>query len=187
MADCSVLHAVRLRGAATVEYVAARCELSADQAEELLLDYEAYGWVTRFTFLEDRVWSLTEAGRQEDERILADELHALGAEQLVRRAHSSFVPLNEQLLEAVTAWQLQGQSDSLVDDLAAIVRSVHPLLADLDEVLPRFAVYRPRLDQAVAMARAGRPEWVDAVDRDSVHRVWFELHEDLLATLGVQR
>lgn len=187
MADCFLLHAVRLRGAATVEHVAARCELSPDEVQELLLDYEACGWVTRFTFLDGEVWSLTDAGRREDERILAEELRDVGAESVVRQAHRSFEPLNEQLLETVTAWQLQGESNALVADLAAIVRSVHPLLADLAGALPRFGSYRPRLEQAIAMAGHGHPEWVDGLDRDSVHRVWFELHEDLLATLGMQR
>ncbi|MDQ1594975.1 MAG: hypothetical protein QOH40_1531, partial [Arthrobacter pascens] len=26
-----------------------------------------------------------------------------------------------------------------------------------------------------------------ATDRDSFHRIWFELHEDLIATLGLRR
>lgn len=187
MADCFPLHAVRLRGAATIEHVAARCDLTREQAQEELLDYEAYGWVTQFSFQHVQVWSLTDAGRQEDERILAEQLRELGAESVVRRVYRSFVPLNEQFLETVTAWQLQGQSDSLIDDLAAIVRSSYPLLADLTSALPRFVSYQPRLEQAIAMARTGRREWVDGVDLDSAHRVWFELHEDLLATLGMQR
>lgn len=29
--------------------------------------------------------------------------------------------------------------------------------------------------------------WVTGTDRDSAHRVWFELHEDLIATLGLTR
>jgi len=28
---------------------------------------------------------------------------------------------------------------------------------------------------------------VDHTDVDSCHRVWFELHEDLIATLGIDR
>jgi hypothetical protein len=28
---------------------------------------------------------------------------------------------------------------------------------------------------------------VDRTDVDSCHRVWFELHEDLVATLGIDR
>jgi hypothetical protein len=28
---------------------------------------------------------------------------------------------------------------------------------------------------------------VDAIEIDSCHRVWMQLHEDLIATLGMQR
>lgn len=33
----------------------------------------------------------------------------------------------------------------------------------------------------------GERGWVDRTDVDSCHRVRFELHEDLVATLGLQR
>ncbi|GEK21750.1 hypothetical protein CXY01_22700 [Cellulomonas xylanilytica] len=36
-------------------------------------------------------------------------------------------------------------------------------------------------------AVAGDGGWVDRTDVDSCHRVWFELHEDLVATLGIDR
>ena len=35
--------------------------------------------------------------------------------------------------------------------------------------------------------RAGDPSWVDRTGADSCHTVWFELHEDLIATLGLRR
>ncbi|MEK8226978.1 hypothetical protein NKG05_14185 [Oerskovia sp. M15] len=39
-----------------------------------------------------------------------------------------------------------------------------------------------------APTRPGREGgWVDRTDVDSCHRVWFELHEDLVATLGIDR
>jgi hypothetical protein len=33
----------------------------------------------------------------------------------------------------------------------------------------------------------GHHSWVDAPDRDSLHAVWIQFHEDLLATLGIER
>lgn len=44
-----------------------------------------------------------------------------------------------------------------------------------------------RFDVALHSALAGQNEWVDRTDIDSCHRVWFQLHEDLLATLGIDR
>jgi len=34
---------------------------------------------------------------------------------------------------------------------------------------------------------SGRRDLVDGLDVDSLRRIWFELHDDLLATLGRQR
>ena len=73
------LHAVRLRGMADDAEVAARFELDRSVSDELLLDFEAYGWVTRVDFAGTGGWTLTTAGRREDERRLADELAAVGA------------------------------------------------------------------------------------------------------------
>jgi hypothetical protein len=33
----------------------------------------------------------------------------------------------------------------------------------------------------------GQPEWFTKPVIDSYHTVWFELHEDLLCTLGIER
>jgi hypothetical protein len=35
--------------------------------------------------------------------------------------------------------------------------------------------------------RAGEGDWFTSPLVDSYHTVWFELHEDLLATLGLER
>jgi hypothetical protein len=35
--------------------------------------------------------------------------------------------------------------------------------------------------------RAGDKEWFTGPLVDSYHTVWFELHEDLMATLGLER
>lgn len=56
-----------------------------------------------------------------------------------------------------------------------------------ERVLTRFRGYDARFAAALARARAGESAWVDRSDVDSCHRVWFELHEDLIATLGLDR
>ena len=49
---------------------------------------------------------------------------------------------------------------------------------------PHLPYTRPPLSKEVL---AGEHDWVDRTDIDSCHRVWFELHEDLIATLGLSR
>jgi len=56
----------------------------------------------------------------------------------------------------------------------------------LGRLLARFAGYHERFAAALARASAD-PAWITAADRESCHHVWFELHEDLIATLGLSR
>ncbi|MDO5500035.1 MAG: transcriptional regulator, partial [Propionibacteriaceae bacterium] len=57
---------------------------------------------------------------------------------------------------------------------------------DLEAVLDRFGDYGPRLSEAMDRALAGQSDYV-AEHPDSFHTVWFQLHEDLLLTLGRPR
>jgi hypothetical protein len=138
--------------------------------------------------------SLTESGRAENERGLAAELGP--AADTVRTAYSAFLPLNGRLQAACTQWQLKpapgdalafnDHTDSawdqaVLDELAAIGQELAPLAAQLTATLDRFAGYDSRY------TRAHQAGWVDSTTVDSCHRVWFELHEDLIATLGVRR
>ncbi len=59
------LHAARLLGMADDDQVARRFDLPGDEARELLLDFQAAGWVSRVEFADLRAWTLTEAGRAE--------------------------------------------------------------------------------------------------------------------------
>ncbi len=77
---------------------------------------------------------------------------------------------------------------TLTEILAALsgpARRLEGLEQRLTSVLPRFAGYHER-----SRGRWNGPwthdlHWVTGTDRDSCHRVWFELHEDLAATLGL--
>ena len=65
--------------------------------------------------------------------------------------------------------------------------AVQPVCQDLADVLDRFAGYGPRLANAIDRVEAGDTDYATKPMIDSYHTVWFELHEDLLATLGIER
>jgi hypothetical protein len=54
-------------------------------------------------------------------------------------------------------------------------------------VLERFGRYSARLRTALERVVAGEPEWFTKPVLDSYHTIWFELHEDLLCTLAIER
>ncbi len=82
------LHGVRVLGFPSASRIASRYGLDADAVAEALLDFEAYGWVSRTSFAGSSGWSLTAAGRAENEARLAAELDEAGARPAVTRAHA---------------------------------------------------------------------------------------------------
>lgn len=200
--DLLVLHAVRILGFADDAAVAHRFGLDRAETSELLRDAEAHGWVSHTSFAGLGGWSLTERGRAENERLLAAELAATRSADDVRDVHRDFLPLNARLQSAATDWQLRptphdplaanDHSDAawdtrVLDELAGVEHGLGPLAGRLSAVLPRFRGYDTRFTAALRRARHGESGWVDRTDVDSCHRVWFELHEDLIATLGLKR
>ncbi|QBR90976.1 transcriptional regulator [Nocardioides euryhalodurans] len=197
-----VLHAVRLLGFAPTERVAARFGLDAHDTAEALEDARARGWVEWSSFGDAAGWSLTPRGKAEGERLLAAELDATGRRDLVHRTYLDFLELNGCLLRAVTDWQTRpAAGDPLaandhqdlrwdrrtlgsLDELGIRLR---PLAAVLADTLDRLDGYGTRFAAALAEVERGDRRWVDALEVDSCHTVWFQLHEDLLATLGIAR
>jgi hypothetical protein len=203
MSALLALHAVRLKGMADTAAVAKRFALDDDTAAEDLLDAQAFGWVAWAEFAGMGGWSLTKAGRDENERQLAAELEQVdGGAEVFRVEYEHFLPLNARLLQACTDWQIRPTStDALaandhrdeawngrvVEELTALGDSLRPLSGRLMSVLSRFGGYDARFAGALERVVAGDQEWVNGTGQDSCHTVWFELHEDLLATLGLER
>jgi hypothetical protein len=118
----------------------------------------------------------------------------------VADAYDRFLVLNPELLDLCSAWHLRtvdGVAASndhadpaydarVLDRFADLDRRADPVCAQLSVVLPRFRRYRERLTVALDRARSGEREHL-ADSTTSYHAVWFQLHEDLLATLGIPR
>lgn len=197
-----VLHAVRLRGFADTAQVASRFGLNHGQVGEILLDFEALGWVHRSSFAETSGWSLTQAGRIENQRLLADELDKVEGRSLVADAHERFLPLNARFLSAMTRWQTYpipgdamaandhtdfGWDDAVINTLTSLGRRMGAVNTELAGVLNRFDGYGSRYETALNRVIRGEHHWADSITLDSCHLVWMQLHEDFIATLGLNR
>lgn len=197
-----LLHAVRPLGFADEAVIAARAGGDRAEVAEALLDAQSRGWVQHTAFADLEGWSLTDLGKAENERLLAAQRHEADPGGELHVVYQEFLPVNTRLLQACTDWQLRPtDGDRLAEndhrdlawdgrilaELAALGEELALLEGRLVAVLPRFAGYADRFAGALRRARAGEPGWVDRSDVDSCHRVWFELHEDLIATLGVDR
>ena len=196
------LHAVRLKGMADDAEVAARFELDTTLVPELLLDFQAFGWITRVEFAGTSGWSMTESGRSENERQLSHELAAADSNSSIRRAYLTFLPYNERLLRACTDWQLRPNGvdplainehtdrewdQRVLSALATLSQELRTICHELGGRLVRFQGYDDRFTAALARVERGELSWVARPRVDSCHTVWMELHEDLVATLGIRR
>jgi hypothetical protein len=196
----AVLHALRVGGFMDIAAVSARSGLPAELVSVVLDAAEARGWVIHRT---GRLvgWNLTGPGRSEGERLLAAEADAAGVRHRVEDAYRGFLALNREFLDLCTDWQLRVVDDEtclndhsdVEHDAEVLARleathvQVVPLLDELSRALPRFGPYSDRLGSALERVRLGHTEWFTKPVIDSYHTVWFELHEDLLATLGIER
>ena len=183
-----VLHTLRCIGFADLSRVAGTAGRPEGDVESELIDLAVDGLVTRTM----GAWGLTEAGRVQDAERTAAELDAAGACPAVRAAYEKFLVLNPELLDLCSAWQLRHEHDNpayggrVLDRLAELDRRAEAVCAELAAALPRFGRYRVRLSEALHRVHAGELEEL-ADSLTSYHVVWFQLHEDLLATLGLPR
>jgi hypothetical protein len=142
-------------------------------------------------------WALTPGGRTENERLLGLELELVGARPHIQDAYARFLGLNAELRAICTDWQVRGDQlndhtdvdhdEKVIGRLVALHRRARIVCRDLDAQLSRFGRYEGRLATARQNVLDGDGGWFTQPLIDSYHTVWFELHEDLLATLGIDR
>ena len=195
-----VLHGLQLKGHATSAVLAETVDLPVADVERELARLDEEGLVI------DRSaapigWGLTPAGRDAAARLLADEVDESGARATITNAYQRFRTLNAGVLDACSRWQVRdvagttvlndhrdGRYDAgVVADLARLQRRADPVVDDLAGTLDRYRTYGPRLRRALAKVESGEGDWFTKPSLPSYHTVWFELHEDLLTTLGLDR
>jgi hypothetical protein len=164
-----VLHGLRLKGVVPVDGLAQAAGLPVAEVDSTLdaLADERHV-VLRTGALVG--WSLTPAGRRELDRLLADEVDAVGARDAVTGAYRRFRALNAGVLDACSRWQVRDvdgrpvvndHSDAAYDaavvaDLARLQQAADPVCDDLAATLDRYEPYGPALRRAVpATTRSG--------------------------------
>lgn len=192
-----VLQASRLAGFAPLERVAAVYDLDPAVVAAELAGLAVAGLAAHRDGRRSG-WSLTPSGRAEGERRLAAELDAAGLRDEVTDCYRAFTVLNPRLLAVCTDWQLRDPATlndhtdadydaAVVATLVEIDTGARPVCARLAACLDRFGRYPRLLGAALARVEAGEGEWFTRPTIASYHTVWFELHEDLLATLNLDR
>lgn len=197
-----VMHGLRLKGFAEPPAVAEAVDVDEQLAKAVLDDLVAEGLAS---YREGRMsgFTLTPVGRSDHARRLSEELDRHGVRDAIVAAYRRFLTRNQDLLGVCTAWQLREDGPSgepvvndhsdpaydarVIEQLGEIDAWIQPVCAELAASLARYGRYGPRLTHALERLRAGDLDWFTKPMIPSYHTTWFELHEDLLATLGIER
>ncbi len=195
-----VLHSLRVKGSAEPPTVADFTCLEVDEVEAHLASGVEQDHVqARKGPVQG--YGLTTPGRQHHGSWITGQLDRFGVRGQAQDAYGRFVEVNERLKVTCTAWQLKNtggepvlndHSDEKYDRgvirrLHDVHRAVEPICSSLASAIDRFDVYGRRLARALAKIDEGEHAWFTSPMLDSYHTVWFELHEDQILTLGLDR
>lgn len=195
--DVRVLHAMALRELGRAEELAELLQESAEDVARALADAVAAGAAVRTA---DR-YRTTPAGRAHLQHAYESLCAELRRDPRAVAAFEAFDQLNAELLEAVLDWQTVAVAGARVVNTHADERHDQRVLDRLHRVVTRtgtalsplstydalaFALL-DRMQEALELADAGDVRWVAALELDSVHTLWFRLHEHLLRLLGRER
>ncbi len=184
-----VLMALRVKGRAGASSVATAAGVTVDAAEAALALAAARGVAERRE--EGDLFALTPAGRAELTRLLA-------AEEIDRAVlaagYDEFFAFDADLKRRLSAWQLRppdardpARTGAALASVRAAAGGAQVVTERLVTIVPRLAPYAHRLAAALRQLAAGDERFVASPRVESLHQVWFELHEDLLVTLGRER
>jgi hypothetical protein len=189
--DLSVLMALRVQGVATPERLATAV---GEDASAKVAELVAGGFASERT---GRLagFSLTPQGIEQLDKLLADE--GLRTSESVKDCYDTFLSINNRVLKISSDWQVRegvpnDHSDSFYDEdvierLAGLHERVRSCMEKLSGCAPRLGPYGRRLDSCIERLQKGDHSAFTAPLAESYHTVWFELHQDLLLTLGLER
>jgi len=196
-----VLLGLRLKGFAGADVLAETTGLDVGTVETLLDDLMAGELAVYREGGQASGFVLTATGRAAGTEALNAELAAGGARDAVQAAYDEFLGLNRDMLQLCTDWQvrdvdgeqvLNDHSDASYDQevlarLVGIDEQLNSVLVQLNGTLARYRAYGPRFQTALEKLLGGDLDYFTKPLIPSYHTVWFELHEDLLATLDIDR
>jgi pyruvate,orthophosphate dikinase len=191
-----LLRTLAEKGYATPEMAAAALLVTAEDVSPLLDHLVADGLVE----LSAGSFRLTADGKALGRERIASEARRWG-DANAQLALDGFLALDGRMKETVTAWQMRtvdgaqtfnDHTDAAYDagvlaDLGALHADAAAWARPFEAGLPQLAVYRQRLERAVAAAQGGDQRFVASPRVDSYHGVWFELHEELILLAGRNR
>jgi len=181
--DFVTLNAIYLKKMATAETIADATGLARELVAQRLAAAGDVGWIMN---LPAGAMLLTEGTDQ----VLAyyrEAYAAVRADPTVVKWYENFEALNTRFIGAVTEWQ-RSEGDERIE--RRLLQAAEKLGKDINQLvprIPRYTAYPRRLERSMDLVDQGQHDFVCKPTIDSVHNIWFEFHEDILAVLGRPR
>jgi len=182
--DFVVLNAVHLKKMAAVAQIAEVTELAADDVARCIATATEKGWLMDMGA--DGVMPLEECIAQVTNHY-REAYAALRSEAALLDWYRNFESLNQRFIAAVTEWQESDGDERRERRVLQAGGRLAKDIAQLVPLIPRYATYVRRLERSMERVDAGESDFICKPTVDSVHTVWFEFHEDILAVLDRAR
>lgn len=192
------LHTLTLRQLASAEQLA---EVNGRPVEEVRaacesLQADGHVLAARGNFM------IGPSGRELLDGRYPEAFAAIRASTEIAEAMDAFeTGVNKQVLGLTTQWQTRevdgdrvpndhGDPDydaAILDKLGRVIEKTAKVLRPLADADPLVDRFLSRIETALTRAEGGETDHVSGVRVDSVHTVWFQMHEHLLRLTGRER
>jgi hypothetical protein len=178
-----VMNAIYLKKMASVEAVADIAGLPVDEARAL-----ADSYVQRGLVLDMGGQLLLETdGTAQVLKYYRQTYAELRERDAVLRWYERFETVNAQFIKLVTEWQQTDGDPRTQERLIRTVERLTKAIGELTPLVPRYASYVRRFERGMTLVDQEQRDFVCSPTVDSLHNIWFEFHEDILAVLGRPR
>lgn len=180
-----LLNALWLRKMATRGTMEENAGLSAAAAESALRSVEELEYIREL----GDYYVLTDPGRRAILEHYDREYAGLRSEPEFLEWYERFESYNSRFLSLMSTWQTESDEaqERTYSRLERVVERHVEALKVAVRWVPRYGHYAARFERSLEHVDSGRSDYVSSPMVDSLHNIWFEFHEDLLAVLGRPR
>jgi hypothetical protein len=177
------LNAVFLRKMGGVEAISECCGLDRGAVQAMLGQALGDGLVVDI----DGEFLLDDTGRRAVLQFYDQVYGPLRTSAKVIEWYGQFETLNAQFLKLISEWQTSGGEHRVLTQLLRVVDRHITAIRRIEDVIRRYRTYAARFTVAMDRVDLGDVTYVTNPLADSIHNIWFEFHEDILAVIGKPR
>lgn len=177
------LNAIYLRKMGTVEAISECCGLDNGAVQVLMNEAQADGLVANII----PEFVLDDPGRRAVLQYYEDTYNQFRTPGKIIEWYGQFETLNAQFLKLISEWQTSSGDGRVLAQLLRIVQRHIAAIRRIEDLIPRYKTYSHRFSVAMDRVDLGDTSYVTNPLADSIHNIWFEFHEDILAVVGKPR